>query len=69
MAHQAEEETGKVYNGLGGLSRCDDFNFSNKTKFKNLAAKKKSLSATAGSAAKKLKADPNNLKLDSFFVQ
>lgn len=66
LSQREEEETGKVYNGLGGLSRCDDFNFSNRDKFKNLT-KKKHLSASAGSAAKKIKADPTNLKLHQFF--
>lgn len=55
-----------VYNGLGGHSKSADFVFPKFDKFKKLT-KKKNLSASAGSGAKKLKPDSNNLKLDAFF--
>lgn len=65
---QKEQLTENVYNGLGGHSRSDDFIFPKHDKFKKLT-KKKNLSASAASSAmKKLKPDPSNLKLDSFFV-
>ncbi|XP_054278073.1 E3 ubiquitin-protein ligase TRAIP-like [Macrosteles quadrilineatus] len=63
---QSGQGSETVYNGLGGHSRSDDFAFPKFDRFKKLT-KKKNLSAAAASTAKKLKPDPNNLKLDSFF--
>ncbi|XP_046661570.1 E3 ubiquitin-protein ligase TRAIP [Homalodisca vitripennis] len=64
---QKEDSSENVYNGLGGHSRSDEFTFPKHDKFKKLT-KKKNLSASAASVAKKLKPDPSNLKLDSFFT-
>lgn len=65
---QKEQRSENVYNGLGGHSRSDDFIFPKHDKFKKLTKKKNLSASAASSVVKKLKPDPSNLKLDSFFM-
>lgn len=67
FTQQQGKNTDTVYDGLGGHAKGDEFVFPKLDKFKKLT-KKKNLSASAASVAKKLKPDPSNLKLDAFLL-
>lgn len=67
FTQQQGKNTDTVYDGLGGHAKGDEFVFPKLDKFKKLT-KKKNLSASAASVAKKHKPDPSNLKLDAFLL-